>query len=134
MKLTKATRAAPIIGQVKEYAPHFAEFAEAPAVILISARRVDSVQRHMLGERASATVGSLASAAMAAQNLMLAAHALELGACCMTGALAASEDLGQIAGLSGRQEVVCIIAVGWPAENPPIPARKPVSEILRHVP
>jgi nitroreductase len=87
----------------------------------------------MLGDLAFATVGSFASAAMAAQNLMLAAHALGLGTCCMTGPLAANDELHTIAGLAGKQELVCLIAVGWPAETPVAPGRKPREMIAREL-
>ena len=61
--------------------------------------------------------------------LLLAAHATGLGACCMTGALAASAELAAIIGLDRRREIVCLVAVGRPAENPAAPSRKPTSEI-----
>jgi len=128
-----ANRGTGVIEEVKRYVEHFGDFAHAPAVIVVSARVPDAVQRHLLGDAAAATVGSAASAAMAAQNLMLAAHALGLGSCCMTGGLAAREELQQILRLSKRQEIVCLIAVGWPDETPVPPPRKPVSEIGRFV-
>ncbi|MBM3334665.1 nitroreductase family protein [Candidatus Sumerlaeota bacterium] len=128
-----ANRGSGVIEEVERYVEHFGDFALAPAVIVVSARAPDSVQRHLLGDAAEATTGSAASAAMAAQNLMLAAHALGLGSCCMTGALAARDELKRILGLSKRQEIVCLIAVGWPDEKPVPPPRKPVSEIGRFV-
>jgi nitroreductase len=68
---------------------------------------------------------------MAAQNLMLAAHALGLGSCCMTGALAARGELGEILELARKYEIICLIAVGWPDESPAPPARKPLTEVAR---
>lgn len=133
-EIIAANRDLGIIEEVKGYAARFADFAEAPAVIVVSAKRVDSVQTHMLGDDASATIGSFISAAMAAQMLMLAAHAEGLGTCCMTGALAARDEIQRIVGLNKRHEIVCLIALGWPDEIPAAPARKPVSEILRHLP
>jgi nitroreductase len=119
------------IQEVAGYAASFADFDRAPAVIVVSAARVNLVQRRLLDEAAGATAGSFASAAMAAQNLMLAAHALGLGTCCMTGALAASEDLARILGLGRRRELVCLIAVGYPVAQPAAPERKPYHEIMR---
>jgi len=120
-----------MIHELAAYAAHFGDFEEAPALVIVSARAVDSLHEHLLGKDASATAGSFASAAMAAQNLMLAAHALGLGTCCMTGALAARNELGKIAGLGNKQEIVCLIAVGWPDEAPPAPERKPPTETVR---
>lgn len=119
-----------IIDEVKRYATIFDSFAQAPAVIAVSARKPDALQRHMLGDAADATVGSATSAAMAAQNLMLAAHALGLGSCCMTGALAARDDLARLIDLSGKHEIICLIALGIPANIPSAPERKPTSEIM----
>jgi len=120
-----------VIEEVKRYSSTFASFEQAPAVIVVSARKPDALQRHLLGDVAEATTGSSVSAAMAAQNLMLAAHAMGLGSCCMTGAVAAREELARLVGLSGKSEIVCLVAVGMPANLPAAPPRKPVSEIAR---
>jgi nitroreductase len=130
-EIIAANREMGSIAEIAKYAARFADFAEAPAVILVSARRAESFQRHMLGDLASTTIGSFTSAAMAAQNLMLVAHALGLGTCCMTGPLAAAEELQRICGLAAKQEPVCLIAVGWPDETPPAPERKPLETIMR---
>jgi nitroreductase len=119
------------IGEVEHYSSAFASFREAPVVIAVSARRPDAFQEHILGETATATTGSATSAAMAAQNLMLAAHALGLGSCCMTGAIAAREELARLVGLPRKQEIVCLIALGAPAACPPAPERRPLPEIMR---
>ena len=118
--------------ELAEYASTFADFARAPVVIAVSAAAPNAMHRHLLGEAARATVGSFASAAMAAQNLMLAAHALGLGACCMTGALAAAAELSQLLGLGRRREVVCLIALGHPVSQPAAPQRKPYHEVVRY--
>lgn len=122
-----------LIDEVATYSARFGDFEHAPVVVAVSARRVDAFQKHMLGDDAVATVGSTASAAMAAQNMMLAAHALGLGSCCMTGALAARTELGRMIGLSRRHEIVCLVALGRPDETPEAPARTPVEEVVRFV-
>jgi nitroreductase len=119
------------IDEIGRYAARFAEFAEAPAVVAVSSRAPGGIQVALLGEDAEAVSGGVASAAMAAQTLMLAAHALGLGSCCMTGALAAHRELAPLLGLSRRDGLVCLVAVGRPAEVPPAPERKPVGEISR---
>lgn len=129
-----ANRGSGFVEEVESYVAHFSSFADAAAVIIVSARCVDSVQRHLLSDDAAATVGGACSAAMAAQNLMLAAHALGLGSCCMTGALAARAELGEILELAKKYEIICLIAVGWPDECPAPPARKPLTEIARFWP
>lgn len=119
------------IGEIEHYSATFADFRQAPVVVVVSARKPDALQEHLLDETATATTGSAASAAMAAQNLMLAAHALGLGSCCMTGAVAAREELARRIGLNRKQEIVCLIALGIPAACPLAPERKPLAEIMR---
>jgi nitroreductase len=130
--IIEANRARGFAEGMERYAAAFAGFPEAPAVVIISARATTSVQRHMFGEEADATAGGAASAAMAAQNMMLAAHALGLASCCMTGALVARKELAQLAGLPRKQEIACLVALGRPeGELPAAPARKPSAEVAR---
>ncbi|MCY3024402.1 MAG: nitroreductase family protein [Planctomycetota bacterium] len=117
--------------ELARYAATFAGFAAAPVVIAVSARKVSGFETRLMGEVAHAASGSYASAAMAAQNLMLAAHALGLGSCCMTGAVAARDEIAALLDLGRKHELVCLVAVGVPAETPRAPARKPVTEITR---
>jgi nitroreductase len=117
-----------LINQLRSYSTVFVSFATAPMVIVVSALRANAVLRSLLGDTATQTAGSFTSAAMAAQNLMLAAHTLGLGSCCMTGALAAGPEIARLLGLR-RREIVCLITVGYPDEKPVAPARKPVGEI-----
>lgn len=129
-----ANRAQGFAEGMERYAAAYAMFPEAPAVVIVSARVTSHVQRHMFGDQAEATAGGFASGAMAAQNLMLAAEALGLAGCCMTGALVARPAIAELAGLGRKQEIVCLVAVGR-ADGPPpaAPARKPVAEIARFV-
>jgi nitroreductase len=120
---------------MERYVQAYAMFPEAPAVVIVSVRAPGQVQRKMYGEETDATFGGLASGAMAAQNLMLAAEALGLATCCMTGALVARSKLAEIAGLGRKQEIVCLVAVGRADGNAPAPPaappRKPLGEIAR---
>ncbi len=125
------SRESGVVEEAARYVSRYSDISGVPVVILVSARGVDAVQRRMLGEGADLAGGGFTSAAMAAQNLMLAAHALGLGSCCMTGPLAAGEELHRIAGLDRRQRIVCLVVLGQPTEIPPAPKRKPVPEIVR---
>jgi nitroreductase len=117
-----------LMAELRSYTTAFVSFASAPVVIVVSAMRANAVLRSLLGDAARATAGSSASAAMATQNLMLAAHALGLGTCCMTGALSAGPEIARLLGLR-RREIVCLVTAGYPDEDPAPPPRKPVSEI-----
>lgn len=133
-KWEKLAAAHPDSGAVKELAEHavkYSRFDVAPALIAIACRRTDDLQRQVLNADADAVAGSTISAAMAAQNLMLTAHALGLGTCCFTGPLAARKELEELLGLHRRHALVCLIAVGVPDETPSAPARKPLRYITR---
>lgn len=122
-----------VVGKIKEYSGNFDWFSLAPVVIVVSARSPDAFLSHLLGDPAVDVAGSKTSAAMAAQNLMLAAHVCGLGTCCLTGPLAAQEELKHTVGLGKRQSIVCLVALGFPAEEPAEQPRKPLSEVMRIV-
>ena len=130
-EMIAANRDAGWVAELERYAVHFSGFTAAPAVIGVACREPDELMKHLAGAEAVWVGGGAASAAMAAQTLMLAAHAIGLGTCCMTGALAAQDQLKSILGLGRRHEMVCLIALGWPDEHPPAPPRKPTEEVLR---
>lgn len=131
--ILEANRGHGFAAEFEKYAATFSWFDRAPAVVVFSAREADAIQRHMLGEAAAAAGGGATSAAMAAQTFMLAAHARGLGSCCLTAPLAAAGELGEILALKRKREIVCLVAVGWPAEVPPAPPRRPAGETVRFV-
>jgi nitroreductase len=120
-----------MIDEVEKYAAGFAGFESAPAVIALSATHASAVQNHLLGDNAIIVTGSITSAAMAAQNLMLAASGFGLATCCMTGALAARKDLEEMIGLEKKRILICLVAVGYAVKIPAAPPRKPVAAISR---
>lgn len=133
-KWDEVATAHPDSGAVKDLAEHavkYARFDVAPALIAVACRRTDEMQRQVLQVDADIVAGSTISAAMAAQNLMLAAHALGLGTCCFTGPLAARKELEELLGLHRRHSLVCLLTIGVPDETPSAPARKPLRYITR---
>lgn len=122
-----------IIGDIADYAENFSRFSDAPAIIAISAAATTSFEKQMLGDSAGSVFGSYASAVMAAQNLMIAAELYGLGTCCMTGALAAESELKELLDLKKRREIVCLIALGYPDEEPKAPPRKNIESITRFI-
>ena len=119
--------------ELQPYSKNFDWFSDAPVLMVISAKRPQSFLYHLLGDAAEDVAGTKLSAAMAAQNVMLAAHAAGLGSCCITGALVAQDSLRELLGLGQRKEIVCLVALGYPAEQPVAPSRKPLERILRYV-
>lgn len=71
------------------------------------------------------------SCAMAAQNLLLAAHALGLGACWMCAPLFSAEIVSQALHLPTDWQPQALITVGYPAETK-TKTRKPLTELVRY--
>jgi len=59
----------------------------------------------------------------AIQNILLAAHAMGLGTCWMTGPVHMEKEINEILGIEGKK-LVAVITVGYPAKNPPVPPRR----------
>ncbi len=70
------------------------------------------------------------SVAMAAQNLLLAAHGEGLGACWMCAPLFCPETVAGALGLPEDWQPQALITLGWPANDGKPPSRRPVAEIL----
>ena len=120
-----------IVSELARYSSNFTWFSETPALIVVSCKRTEAFLKTILGERAHDVAGRKLSAAMAIQNLLLAANAAGLGTCCLTGPLAAEEEIRQILGLGKRRELVCMVAIGYPKEIPEPPVRQAVERISR---
>ena len=107
-------------------------FADAPCVVLAMHKRSAAVGRELLSgaRRPELVSGESLSTAMAVQNLLLAAHALGLGACVLTAPLLAGEVWEELDDLPMGFEPTCVIALGYPNEQPPPPRRKTVAQIL----
>ena len=110
--------------QVAQHAAYYfirwAHVAEAPLLIVLCGDAGNRVYRQFLQE----DVG------LAGGQIMLQAKALGLGTCWI-GAL----DRKAIAGilkLPNRMEIVGLLTVGFPAEDPPPPPRKPLAEIVHY--
>ncbi|MGE5840909.1 MAG: nitroreductase family protein [Deltaproteobacteria bacterium] len=117
--------------ELQKYAKNFDWFSCAPVLLIVSAKRPEAFLSDLLGQSAEDVAGTEISAAMAVQNLMLAAHAMGIGSCCITGPLAAQKALKELLGLGQRRKIVCLVALGYPAEEPEAPLRKPVEKIVR---
>lgn len=93
---------------------------ESPVLIVLCGVERDRVYHEFLN----------GDVAMAALQMMLQAKALGLGTCWVGGL-----DREAIAGLlriPDPFEVVCLLTLGFPAEEPPAPPRKPLSEIVHY--
>jgi nitroreductase len=66
----------------------------------------------------------------AIQNMLLCIHSLGLGACWLGEIINRKEKVSQYLDLAGEFEIMAVVAIGYPAENPAEVARKPLKELL----
>jgi len=113
---------------------HATLFGEAPCVILVLHKRPASIVGASMADTPHAALvsGESLSAAMAVENLLLVAPTLGLGACVMTGPLAAREVFEAIPDLPSGFEPTFVVAVGYPDEDPPVPRRKPIRHVVEY--
>jgi nitroreductase len=98
------------------YSKNFYWFSKAPALLAISARKMPSFMS-VLGDDADDLFGSKASAAMAAENILLAATAQGLGSCCLTGPLLAKKWLQKRLNCPPQNALAMLITIGFPANG-----------------
>ena len=113
---------------------HFAGgFEKAPVLILAMHKKSPAVGKPVLSRATGPLAsGEAISAAMACQNLLLAAYAMGLGACVMTAPLLAGSMWNSMEGLPLGFEPTCLIAVGYPDEIPETPRRKKLEHVLEY--
>lgn len=108
-------------------------FDQAPVVILAMHKRSLAVGKSVLTSATGVLVsGEAISTAMACQNILLAAHAMGLGACIMTAPLLAADVWACVDDLPAGFEPTCLIAVGYPAAVPLAPRRKGLEQIMEY--
>ncbi len=98
--------------------------ADAPVVFVICA---DLDRAFRAYKQRGVDLYCLQDSAAATQNLLLAAHAMGLGAC-WVGAFR-ERSVRETLALPDHLRPVAIVAVGVPAEEPRVPPRRPLSEI-----
>lgn len=110
----------------------YARITNAPVVIIvcITLHDMDSYpdERRARAELTMATQ----SAAMAVQNLLLAAHALGLGACWMCAPLFVPDTVREVLELDADWEPQALVTVGYPAEEK-TKTRAPLATVVRYV-
>ncbi|HEY9173577.1 MAG TPA: nitroreductase family protein [Verrucomicrobiae bacterium] len=114
-----------------ELAEHAVLFGRAPLLIVALHKHPVSVSAALLEgvSQPELVSGEPLSVAMAVENLLLAAHALRLGACVMTAPLLAQNVVRNYLAVPPSFEITCFVAVGHPAELPVPPRRKKLEQI-----
>jgi len=122
------------------YVAHFGHFAAAPVVIAVQARKYDSIFARIAAKYAPELPGidaadlvdvGVMSVSAAIENMLLAAHALGLGSCWLTGPLVAQDALEDLLGIESPWRLVSLVTLGHAAHSPDAPERKGLDEVLR---
>ena len=66
-----------------------------------------------------------------AQNILLAAHSLGLGACWI--GRVRDEQVERVLEAKEHEELMMLIPIGYPKESPPPRDRKPLAELVRRI-
>jgi coenzyme F420-0:L-glutamate ligase/coenzyme F420-1:gamma-L-glutamate ligase len=117
----------------------FSQLASAPSLIVPTYRHVGIVSPFLarpLARRDAECVATveelsgLLSAALALQNLLLAAHACGLGAAVMIEPLMALPAIGDLLAVPVSWHVAALVAVGYPDETTEPPPRPSVGTVM----
>jgi len=119
------------VAQADELVHYAGAFDHAPLVILVMHKKSPAMSKSMLSRATSELAsGEVLSAAMACQNLLLAAHAMGLGACPMTAPLLAGNVWKSLDNLPIGFEPTCLVALGYPTQTPDAPKRKKLEHVI----
>ena len=102
-----------------QYSGSFFWFGSAPALLAISCRKTPEKMKLLAKRNSDDLFGAKTQSAMAAQNVMLAATAMGLGTCCLTGPLVAKPWLEAELGCPADHEIVVLISIGFITKNRP---------------
>lgn len=115
-----------------DVARSYARITNAPVVIVVCMTLRD-LDHYPDARRAQAEwTMATQSVAMAVQNLLLAAHALGLGACWMCAPLFVPDTVRQVLELDADWEPQALITVGYPAEEK-IKTRMPLGSVIKYL-
>jgi nitroreductase len=119
-----------------------ARFRNAPAGIAVAVKQYQSPIDQVLALRGkadpqatqmrnwrSSADSKIQSVSSAIAYLLLVLHQMGFGGLWMTGPMQAKGDIEKILKVPADMDLVAYIPVGYPAENPPFPERKPVKEV-----
>jgi len=108
-------------------------FAKAPCLVVVLHQQPKFIPGDPLSAVTDPNVvpDEVVSAAMAVQNLLLAARSLKLGACVMTEPLAVREVFESLPEKPQDYSVTCLVVLGHSTESLPAPERKGLERILQ---
>jgi nitroreductase len=123
--------------QYATYTSTFLHFADAPCVIVVLGRPYDSIYTRIVNryggaetvQPGGADVTALSIGA-AVENMLLAATALGVGSCLMTGPLIARSEMEEILAVKEPWTIAALVPVGHPAAAPAERSLLGLEEIL----
>ena len=117
-------------------------FRAAPALVVVAASQYQSAVEQLVVLREKSDPAAklirdwrniansrIQSVASAVAYLLLVLHQMGLGAVWMTGPIQAKGEIEKVLKVPASIDVVALIPVGFPAENPALRARKPLKEV-----
>jgi nitroreductase len=119
-----------VLRMIKNCAPGFYGDAAAAIVLGIKEQKDEyEKERRKAFHRGESNIGAL-DIGFAAENILLAAHALGLGGC----AIASFNDIGVRKVINAPEDwkPLLIISLGYPDTFPRMPFKKKLSEIIHH--
>lgn len=116
----------------KEVGRSFQRVSGAPALVLLCLTDADMDAYPDERRQRNEWVMAVQSAAMAGQNLLLAAHALGLGGCWMCAPLFCPEVVGDALDLPADWQPQGLITLGYPAEER-AKGRRPLTDVVKRV-
>jgi F420 biosynthesis protein FbiB-like protein len=112
----------------QDVARSYARITGAPVAIVVALDMAD-MDRYPDDRRRAEHTMAVQSAAMAVQNLLLAAHAEGLGACWMCAPLFCPDVVAEALGLPKGWEPQAIVTLGLPAGSGKSATRRPIEEL-----
>jgi nitroreductase len=124
----------------RAYGDYFTRF-EGAKVVIVPIFRGHTVLSHLVDDRLDAGArdriatmerdSALVSTSLAVGQLLLAAHAMGLGASGMTGPLLAADRLRTELSIPDGWGIAALVPIGYPAEMPSPTERKALDKVIR---
>ncbi len=130
---------------VERWQKSSAFFTKAPALIAVSAGVYQSISDKLqarnsadprvaeINRNRNIAASRIQTVGAFVDHLLLSLHVLGLGAVYMAGPTQAKEAIEKIVGSGENEDIVALIPVGWPDEQPAAPPRKPVADLVTYI-
>ncbi len=106
------------------------QFTNAPIIIVVCLTMEDMHKYPDEERRKIEHTMAIQSVAAAIENILLATHMKGLGACWFCAPLFCQETVRKLLGIPDYLEPQALVTLGYPAESPEAPPRKPLEEVV----